>query len=471
MHDMDHYCKLYAGACRYWCCLCRYPLSTTSLSLSKLFFTQLLNSAASMFCNLLYSAVLLFHKPLTDPHAEIRPLCGVINTGNQLKAHTWHIVVPSTFSLYINFLHFYLPMSPDCKFGTRVLLKVINKDSEPTVYTYCGHRVPWYISFLLSRVIINCSTEYDTPPGFYFVVTFQAFDRTLPSIVITQVNEYEELKKMDNSYSPLLENRWRKYDKCFTFAYLSIGQDRSFIELEIQLHIIVLVIYRINLQSSPDIFSQMTVYNGPGILSPRILFGTNTTTLYLSSYQGYIRYSGMVNGKIVTAYTHANNHSHLNMTSLAWTSHSIIKGLATKECQPDRLVMRIHMDTTSQLGCRTINDGIITIHQMKFSEFNMVRYSSSITDVTSSCQYGGFFVLEYYTGDQYLKICTDVKRRLIIPNTGTIDGDGRGVPAIRKVAVVFITFPGYSSGLIDLTSETDQDCYGTNVAISRGSVL
>ena len=122
-------------------------------------------------------------------YAEIRPLCGVINTGNQLKAHTWHIAVPFTFSLYINFLHFYLPMSPNCKFGTRVLLTVINKDSEPTVYIYCGHRVPWDISFLLSRVIINCSTEYDTPAGFYFLVTFQAFDSTYTTLSSTHTSE------------------------------------------------------------------------------------------------------------------------------------------------------------------------------------------------------------------------------------------------------------------------------------------
>ena len=83
-----------------------------------------------------------------------------------------------------------------------------------------------------------------------------------------------------------MESWWSKYDNQFTFAYLSIGQEMSFIELEIQLHIIVLVIYRISLQSSPDIFSQMIVYDGPGILSLRGFFGTNTTTLYLSSYQG-----------------------------------------------------------------------------------------------------------------------------------------------------------------------------------------
>ena len=158
---------------------------------------------------------LLFHKPLAEHHAEIRPLCGVINTGYQLKAHTWHIAVPSTFCLYINFLHFYLPMSPNCKFGTRVLLKVFNKDSEPTVYTYCGHCVAWYMSFLLSQVIINCSTEYDTPPGFYFVVTFQSFDSTLPSIILTQVNQYEEHKIKDKDYRTIT------YHKLFTFAYLS----------------------------------------------------------------------------------------------------------------------------------------------------------------------------------------------------------------------------------------------------------
>ena len=68
--------------------------------------------------------------------------------------------------------------------------------------------------------------------------------------------------------------------------------------------------FRITLQSSPVAYSQMTVHDGPGILSPRILSSTHTSSLHLSSYQGYVRYSGMVNGRIVTAYTHAKNHPH-----------------------------------------------------------------------------------------------------------------------------------------------------------------
>ena len=171
----------------------------------------------------------------------------------------------------------------------------------------------------------------------------------------------------------------------------------------------------------------------------------------------------MVNGKIVTAYTHANNHSHLNMTSLVWTCQDWFN-----ECVESRQVFRNHTHITGHFGCSFISYGTITIHQMKFSGFNMVRYSSSMTDVTSSCQYGGLFVLNYRDGDQYLKICTDVKKRLVISITVTTDGDGRGVPTYGSLVVVFITFPGYSSGLIDLTSEPDQDCYGTNVATSRG---
>ena len=79
------------------------------------------------------------------PRVEKQPLCGVINTGKQLMSlmslmieeddygrirkqmsHIWHIHVPSTFSLYINFLHFYLPMSPNCKFGTNVNVTLSN---------------------------------------------------------------------------------------------------------------------------------------------------------------------------------------------------------------------------------------------------------------------------------------------------------------------------------------------------------
>ena len=399
---------------------------------------------------------LLFHKPIADPRAEIRPLCGVINTGKQLKAHKWHIAVPSAFGLYINFLHFYLPMSPNCKFGTRVLLRVINKDSEPTVHTYCGHRVPWYLSFLLSPVIIDCNTEHDTPAAFYFVVTFQAFDSMLPSIVLTQVNEYEGLRNVKYKY--LKNNDWFPYyEKLFTFAYLSIGQERSFVEMEIHFHIIEQVYLRIKLHSSPETFSQMTIYDGPGILSPIKLSGLNTTFVYLSSYQGYIRYSGKVNGRVVTSYTHAQNHSYLNMSSLSWTCHSKYK----------RCYDYFNKKVPIQFTCNVAHNKIITIHQMKFSTLNMVRYSSSITSFTASCQYGGLFVMNL-NGTEYLKVCTDVKKKLVIPYTSTINGDGRSDDHNFIIVIIFITFPGYSSGFIDLISGPDQDCYGTNLAISRG---
>ena len=109
---------------------------------------------------------LLFHEPLADFHVEMRRLCGVINTGRHLMSHTWYIAVSSTFSLYIDFLHFYLPMSPNCKHGTRVRLQT----AESTIRTYCGRRVPWYLSFPQSYAILSVSAsgQYNTLEGFLF---------------------------------------------------------------------------------------------------------------------------------------------------------------------------------------------------------------------------------------------------------------------------------------------------------------
>ena len=73
---------------------------------------------------------LMFHKQRASPGYVKRPLCGVINTGNQLMAHMWHIAVPSIFSLYINFRHFNLPMAPNCKLGTKVTVETTNNNSS-----------------------------------------------------------------------------------------------------------------------------------------------------------------------------------------------------------------------------------------------------------------------------------------------------------------------------------------------------
>ena len=72
---------------------------------------------------------LQFHKALTTHYFEIGTLCGVINTGRQLMAHTWNLTVHYGFSLQLEFLHFHLPGTIHCVPGTTVSVNTTDINS------------------------------------------------------------------------------------------------------------------------------------------------------------------------------------------------------------------------------------------------------------------------------------------------------------------------------------------------------
>ena len=225
---------------------------------------------------------LLFHEPNTR-HQEVTELCcGVINSGHQMKANTWHITVHNQYGLYIDFLHFHLPNSPRCISVATVSIKSTGTLSEQSMHTYCGHRMPWFISFRHSQAKVLCSDEYNTPRGFHFVMTFQAFDSKLPSVSLVQLTDHE------------------LYSEVFTFASLAIGQALSLDEAEIQLHIVITVYNKIVLYIfSLSAFSLLKIYDGPGSLSPQIT--TRESRVELSSYQGFVKYSSRIHDNITDA--------------------------------------------------------------------------------------------------------------------------------------------------------------------------
>ena len=149
---------------------------------------------------------LLLQKPNAQQHEVTELCCGVINSGQQIRPNTWYITVHNQYGLYIDFLHFHLPNSPRCISVATVSVMSISTISEQSMHTYCGHRMPWFICFPHSQVKVLCSDEYNTPRGFHFVMTFQAFDSKLLSVSLVQLTEHELLSE------------------AFTFPSLAIGQ-------------------------------------------------------------------------------------------------------------------------------------------------------------------------------------------------------------------------------------------------------
>ena len=429
------------------------------------------------------SRCLMYHEPsessheetwsLPIPHVEKQPLCGVINTGKKLMSHTWHIHVPSTFSLYVEFLHFYLPMSPNCKFGTNVNVIFSKHNSrEETMLTYCGHRFPWHLSFLHSHAVVQYNKNYNTLGDFHFVMAFQAFDITLSSTVVTQLTEYENWSEIyynnrdkwkDSSVLYYLINnrdKWHNYtnDIVSRLAYFSIGQECDLLETEVHIHIRVRIHYKIILSFSPHIFSKPTIHDGPGVLSPTFTWPfplkLKPIVFNTAAYQAFIKYSFMKYGNLFRAYDRAQNNSYINKSYVNW------------KC--DDTDMQVYGADYHGSGFRTKNvsgqhnfryhliaDTVVTIHQMKFTGFNMMQHSS-VTRHADSCQYGGLFVM-HPNGTEYFKSCTNVTRSFTFPIGHKHDSH----------YISFITFKGYSSGFIDLMFTVNYECFGMQVVISR----
>ena len=323
------------------------------------------------------------------------------------------------------------------------------------MYTYCGHRMPWHISFSKSHATVQCHDDYNTPQGLHFVMTFLAFDIKSTSVALTQWNEHE------------------LFTRPFTLAYLSIGKEYTFGETEIQLHIAIMVYNKISLKYSPGALLNLKIYDGPGTLSPHI-DARNKSHVALSSYQSFVKYSVRHND-IGSEYTNANNHSYINSTLLNWTSgfkysNWLYNGgiLFLQRCSSSGHGSSLYVQGTYSRCWLKHYHGIITIRQMIFTGPTMLRHSPSSRSPT--CQYGGLFVvrknLRSHHSHNHITICSNVTDKKILPINSSSRDELVFVGYI--VGVIFITFPGYSGGFIDLTITKDDECFGSNVALSRG---
>ena len=186
----------------------------------------------------------------------------------------------------------------------------------------------------------------------------------------------------------------------------------------------------------------MTIYDGPGILSPVILNEPNATRVKLSSYQGYVTYNQWA---ILTEYSDANNHSHINAQIFRWFSRIMVR------CQDFRGNNAVLWSTNQCFW----GNRIATIRQMLFTGYNMLSHSDN-NIMYSGCQYGGFFQVNMNTKRDYFKICSNVTKESSVPDMYTLG-----------TTYIFITFQGYSSGFIEFVFSEDI-CRVINIAISRG---
>ena len=190
------------------------------------------------------------------------------------------------------------------------------------------------------------------------------------------------------------------------------------------------------------------IYDGPGALSHEIV-GTNAVTL--SSYQAYIRYYTKAQYSIISEYQIATKHSLVRSSHLNWTS--IYRFGDTRDCVHYKDI-ETHFKSKSGQCWPKHYISHYSVHQMEFDGFNMLLHSPYAYSTT--CEYGGLFIFEQdKSGD-----LTDV--RIMCSNTTTeIILPYEQKPGYRMV-IIFVTFPGYSSGFVDLIITKEKNCIGPN---------
>ena len=109
---------------------------------------------------------------------------------------------------------------------------------------------------------------------------------------------------------------------------------------------------------------------------------------------------------------------------------------------------------------------------MTFTGVNMLRHSPS--SISPTCQYGGLFVYLVNAFSNvndhslnYVTLCTNVSDKIVFPLNNTNSHHDYDEKRYYYI-VIFITFEGYSKGFVDLTIGEDQECFGSNIVISRG---
>ena len=122
----------------------------------------------------------------------------------------------------------------------------------------------------------------------------------------------------------------------------------------------------IELQFLNENNSLTRIYDGPGILSPVILPEPNATHVMFSSYQGFVTYyAGLDHYDHYYNQYDAKNHPYRSKTQiLKWFNQRIY----TYGCENNKW----HKTLRGTYGGCVIWDGIVTIHQMLFIDYNMV---------------------------------------------------------------------------------------------------
>ena len=398
---------------------------------------------------------LLFHDPMGIQYiTEMNGICGVINPGQLLTQYIWNIHVHSKFNLSIDFLHFHLPLSQDCK-HTHASLKFPGRRYERLLLQisakqYCGHRKPWNLSFPRSHVSIMFFTEQPLAKCYFIVVTFEAFDINLPSVGFAHKVEYLSWTSPTDISFVLTRN--------VAFSMFKTEFHIHFISMCIKYIIVRYPTTLITWQRNnpyitvPEIdyhLSDVSMFDGPGVLSPVVVPSCNnrTCTCYLSSYQGLLKYRIPIPSNYGAGLKQLP-YDHSKVEGITWKSHIILN--KSVDCIQKGGSIHFHSKSGICWGMPFHNSIVLKV--LYFSGYN--------TELSNGkqCAYGGLFIVLYEgrhtpTYD-HIELCFSLNSKLVLPYNVQ--------SSTLRMIIVFKAFNGYSDGSVDLSISQDISCVGMN---------
>ena len=108
-----------------------------------------------------------FHEPQDQSHVEAHLICGVINTGFDIKPAQWNIQVYSSLQTSIQILHFHVPTSHQCQKAS------LRLSSRTESQQYCGKLAPFAISFAHNQVKVGYNEIFDFYYGYHAVLYYE----------------------------------------------------------------------------------------------------------------------------------------------------------------------------------------------------------------------------------------------------------------------------------------------------------
>jgi hypothetical protein len=406
----------------------------------------------------LYRCVL--YRDLQEHDEEFRlEYCGVINSGltyagpSSRIGETWVLIVPPEFFVKLQFDQFYFPFVFNCHRSTSfTIYKHPYRWHHVPQVVYCGHRMPWSVTVKSDGVFIIC-TECNSLTGYYFVMSYEALD------YVPKINEEPLPPWIQKVFDYESEIPMPPIDDFSEDQRTQMFIDKQY--LLNAMHDRFLTVYY-----TSGIHVKLVSFDGPGPLSPRLYSE-------VSGKYRVIRSSSFLLFIAVYKLMEDDNKEHMSDRAAQDFSFKIHYNQSVREHWPDdciRLASGVIRFTRTSGHCLAErNIDYLTIHQFRYTGFNTLLHHGMLDPF---CQYGGLYLTIYPREGQTIAtrhlepFCANITSEATVPvidktiswNSLT-DGE-----LIKDVRLILITFEGYSSGFVDVSLHSEEDCVGMNRA-------